>query len=280
LIAVEPMDKISEILDDIKLRLSSPFIFSFIISWCIWNWRIPLGLIWYDSTELEQHGSLSVFEFIKTHARGHKAFLWPFLSALAYTLVFPWLNTVIKWYSDWVISMREKRSLELLGKTHIAIDIFNESREALEQEKQVLQQTIDNLKQDKNIIKELRLQLDQEANAHNELKAKLKKMRDVSSLNGHWMFTKAKQSYDLTIKDGRITFTGDQSGKVVQFSIAHYFYDDNEKIITFTKLAAGNSLLPNHLRIQGDRLEGQEGLEQVRYRRIQILPSVKALEHT
>jgi hypothetical protein len=100
------MDKISEILDDIKLRLTSPFLLSFFISWCLWNWKITLGLLWYDSTALEQHGWSSVWEFVKTSGSGFKLFWGPFISAVVYTTAFPWVNTAITWYNSWIIAKR------------------------------------------------------------------------------------------------------------------------------------------------------------------------------
>lgn len=46
------MDKISEILNSVKERVSNPLIFSFLASWLVYNWKIPVALIWFDEKQI------------------------------------------------------------------------------------------------------------------------------------------------------------------------------------------------------------------------------------
>ena len=83
------MEKISEVWGNIKDRLTNPLLFSFFCSWLIFNWEIPVSLIWYDSEQIKVSGHNSIFQFIHCKLNKEHSFLYPILFAIFYTLLIP-----------------------------------------------------------------------------------------------------------------------------------------------------------------------------------------------
>src|SRR5688572_6784055 len=220
------MDYISEILNDIKKRLTSPFLFSYIIITCIYNWKVTLGLIWYDSKELEEHGWQSVWDFVVSVARPP----WvPFGIALGYTFIFPWVNYLIRWYSDWTSKTGENVSFKLSGNTHISIDAFLEVKEKYETEKQRLQTIIDGLTKDKTDAERFRKELEDEQSKYKELFTKFNLMTTPLGMQGDWDVLKGGVTYRYKIDRNSISVSNLTEGKRIQqhSEIVHFFYDND-----------------------------------------------------
>jgi hypothetical protein len=94
------MDKLSEIWQNIKDRLSNPFISSFFLSWVLFKWREPIGLLMYNGEQIEREGYDSFFQFIERNVVGNEALIFPLIAAFVYTLTMPVLRQVIDLSSD------------------------------------------------------------------------------------------------------------------------------------------------------------------------------------
>ncbi len=99
------LDKISDFFKDIKERLSNPFLSSFIIAWSIFNWRIVVGLVFYKQSELHVDGYHSYIDLIIRNTNLLFNLFFPVISALTYTLIFPffrnWILIAGAWYKTW-----------------------------------------------------------------------------------------------------------------------------------------------------------------------------------
>ncbi len=82
------------IFDDIKERVANPFISSFMISWIFWNWRIFIGLIFLQRSDLPS--GLTWIDFVSSELDFYRSLLWPIVSALAYCGLFPLISLGIK----------------------------------------------------------------------------------------------------------------------------------------------------------------------------------------
>jgi hypothetical protein len=72
------MDKdsvVGEVYKEFKERMSSPLIFSFLISWCVINWKIIIGLIFYDMTDLHRDHYCSYIHLIANNLKPSSAFV-------------------------------------------------------------------------------------------------------------------------------------------------------------------------------------------------------------
>ncbi|MGY3958986.1 hypothetical protein [Aeromonas popoffii] len=96
-----------------KTRISDPIIGSFLISWCIFNWK-PLALLFfgngkaYERIEIfYQHYSESDF------LQEWTIFIWPFSFTFFYLLVFPWLSLCVKSIQSKATKLQHKQAVEL-----------------------------------------------------------------------------------------------------------------------------------------------------------------------
>lgn len=102
---MEP-SKLSEILDDLKNRFASRFIFSFIIAWLLFNWKITIALFWYDKTQIEAEGCKSIFEFISNQLEITSNSCEVLCAALIYTFGLPISKGLINIYDALILTFR------------------------------------------------------------------------------------------------------------------------------------------------------------------------------
>ncbi|WP_333600827.1 hypothetical protein [Flavobacterium sp.] len=119
------MEKVSEILNSIKERLSNPLIFSFIVSWLVYNWEITIALLWYDKTQFKAEGFKSVFEFVQ-HQLDTKCWSmkWPILLAVIYTFGMPYFKEFVDLMNKKAILFGKKWKTKLL-KDDLLLQISN-----------------------------------------------------------------------------------------------------------------------------------------------------------
>lgn len=100
------MDKISDFFKEFKYRITNPLFFSFITSWLLINWRIPIGILGYKSSELKVDGYVSYIDLISKNASAWRYFILPLMYALGYTFMFP----ILRMYIGAFLSYFKKRS--------------------------------------------------------------------------------------------------------------------------------------------------------------------------
>jgi hypothetical protein len=83
------MDKVSDFFKELKERVSNPLILSFIISWLIWNWKIPIALLFYKPIDLRADHYDSFIDLIKKNNVNGYHFWCAVLFAICYTLLYP-----------------------------------------------------------------------------------------------------------------------------------------------------------------------------------------------
>lgn len=119
-------EKIKDVYENIKERLSNPLIFSFIVSWLICNWKITVALIRYDKSQIKAEDCKSIFEFIQLKIDNRwDSFYFPLILAFAYTLGFPYLRQGIRILNNKAIKWGDKNEakfvLEGMTKEHIEL---------------------------------------------------------------------------------------------------------------------------------------------------------------
>jgi len=88
--------EIKEIWTEFKDRITSPFFGSFVISWLIWNWQIPVVLLFYKLEDLVE-AKTTYIDFILRHQSFWFMIFFPAAFAFSYTFGYPhfkrWINT-------------------------------------------------------------------------------------------------------------------------------------------------------------------------------------------
>ncbi len=121
-------EKVKDVYENIKDRLSNPLIFSFVFSWLIYNWEITIALLWYDKTQFQAEGCKSIFEFIqdKINTKCWSTAL-PLVFAFLYTFGFPYLKQGIRIFNQIALKWGDKNEVKYVkdGLTAEKIDLQN-----------------------------------------------------------------------------------------------------------------------------------------------------------
>lgn len=97
---IKTMDKsiLTDTLDTIKERLSSPVFGTFFISFLLYNWEIPVGLF-LPIDQLKSMCYNNYFDLIESHTKIQN-FFWPLFFTIFYAFGFPWIKNLISALND------------------------------------------------------------------------------------------------------------------------------------------------------------------------------------
>ncbi|RQP18585.1 MAG: hypothetical protein EAS52_05055 [Parapedobacter sp.] len=115
----------NDILKQINLRLSSPFVFSFCVAWVFINWRIVIGLFWYSGETISLFGYKSHYCLIHSNISFCRNLLFPVLSAIGYMAVVPGVNFVNAIYTTWVKKWQSRNVLKMAGNAYITYSKYS-----------------------------------------------------------------------------------------------------------------------------------------------------------
>jgi hypothetical protein len=140
-------NKLKDVFSNVKDRLSNPLIFSFIISWLIYNWEITVALLWYDKFQIQAEGCKSIFEFIQNKLDNKFwSTILPLIVALIYTLGFPYLKGLINILNKIALNFTKKNEMKYVKEVTI---------EKIKQLEKELEEVKNQNFQDKNFINQL-----------------------------------------------------------------------------------------------------------------------------
>lgn len=205
------MDKISEILNSVKERVSNPLIFSFLVSWLVYNWKIPVALIWFDEKQISANGCKSIFDFIEDEWNRNGYFWIPLFIALGYTFLFPLIKGSIKLFNTLISKLIDEREIKILEDGKVSMDKYlflrNDYKTKIKELENIISEE-SNLKIDNQRLSELNKNLEKEKN---EIYTKASESSNNSFLNGIWIIAnksdcKAKTGIDaekFRFDDGR-----------------------------------------------------------------------------
>jgi hypothetical protein len=90
--------EIKEVWTEFKDRITSPLFGSFVLSWLICNWRIPVVLIFYKHSELIATKTTYI-DVIVRYTDRYISFLIPAAFSLGYTFIYPFIKRWINVYT-------------------------------------------------------------------------------------------------------------------------------------------------------------------------------------
>lgn len=206
------MDK--DFFKDIKDRLSNPFFISFIISWLIYNWPIMISIFLYKRSDLEKDHYASFFDLINSRQSTCRMIIYPFVSAVAYCVLFPWIKAAIEWIQARATSWGDSEVLKATKAGWMPFQSYIDMRNTMQQSIDSLQEL--NLsqgvtKEENNKLSAEKIELenkillkDAEIIKSNELLLTLQKVADLASLAGKWDVTEVSQTGVVTEKEWHI----------------------------------------------------------------------------
>jgi hypothetical protein len=232
-------EKISDLFNDVKDKLSSPFISSFIIAWCLWNWRFALAVLLYKQENLPLDGYVSYIDVFNKTTDMFTKYIFPSLAALLYTFVYPAFKNLVLWSQAAYKKAGMKKVLEVSDTAHVTVSRYVKLRDQYQQSIKDFANSISQDRDIANLNDELREQVTrykEESNANYEEIEKLRSWHSVSFLDGEWTLHIIKNESstpvdkDLEpIKVGRPQQIQIQNG-VIDYDETAYEFDNYEKL--------------------------------------------------
>lgn len=276
------MDKISDFFYDLRDRVTNPLFVSFIIAWLVYNWQIPIGLIFYKGSELATDGYKSYIELISKNLEMGRSLWVPLKCSLLYTFVFPPIRLVIMAFLTWIktISITWNLKIRSAGKVPAA-KYFKVLRDNEEKQKYlsdlILKEDVilrDNattkaqLEEEKSNVSKAQ---DEKVLLQNKLNVILN-MANTDWLNGDWNIKrhiKSKQNGAIIIDVQRIYINnGDffEYDKLLQqkkreSTIKNYFFNDMTKEVFFINKSVAGEITSTHRLSYSDSINELTGFE-------------------
>ncbi len=223
-------DNISDFFKDLKDRVSSPFFSSFIISWLLFNWKVPIALIFYNAEDLKADGYNSFIQLLKGEVVPPQSFWLPLGSAFLYCLVFPALRNGIiaaqSWYKSWGSELELKYT-----KGVVSISKYLILRQNLEKRTETLEKVLSletKTQEDFENLRSEKLQLQGNVTRLQKEIADWKK--DTSMLNGDWRISGVdynnnvpnKNPNEIIIQNNSVFTEGNRTQSIADIENFHF----------------------------------------------------------
>lgn len=241
------MEKVKDILSNIRERFSNPLLFSFLCSWLVINWKISVGLLWYDPTQLEKHGYVSFFDLIEHNLNTNDSIYKPLIFAIAYTILAPVLKVFIKAFYSWTSKWGETWNLRIIDGGKISISKFLKLREEyhnnISQLEKVIEGESEYVEQNEELsrkLNDMQIELNRSKKEYIDLEERIREFNDVQFLDGIWINTYeihqgSKGTEEVAINNGRYSIVTKFDVHEQKFDIRDFWYDKKRKKIFFVK---------------------------------------------
>jgi hypothetical protein len=123
-------ESLSDMLKNVKDRFTNPFFFSYIISWLLINWRVSIGLLWYDLKQINALKYPTIFDFVKGEVVSNTE---PIYWAIGYTILLPIFRNLNSLLHTWVNSLGNKASFKVTKESPVSVEMYMRLRENLKQ---------------------------------------------------------------------------------------------------------------------------------------------------
>lgn len=241
------MEKITEILNNVKERLSNPLLFSFACSWLIINWQIPVALLWFNTKQLEIEGYSTIFKFISSKLNYTTSILHPLLFALIYTFMIPVIRNLIQAFYSWTTKWGENWILKISQNSKVNMAKYLKLRIEYEQRNRILEDIIikeTELSEKYNLTKtellETKSKLDEALEKLSKSDSFIHSCNDISILTGAWETTykvenKFEFNEDILIKNADYSIISTLGHVFPKYVIRDLFYNERDKSVFFVK---------------------------------------------
>ncbi len=239
------METVKDFFKQINIRISNPLIFSFIISWLVWNWKIVIVLIFYNEKFLNQDGYKSYLDFITKNTDKCYSFWCPIFFAVGYTFAFPFVSTGVKAFQTWIDKRSNDWNLSILKSGKIGIEKYMSLRESLDVRRDFIEKIIEKegsnlvlLEEANDKINSLEHQLNENKLEHQREIKNYQQQRGILNtelLQGKWkmqtfMNNTVQNEYIVEVKDNYYyIIQNNKPQKVAMIEHYKYIIDSNNR---------------------------------------------------
>lgn len=242
------MERLTDILNNIKDRVSNPLIFSFMVSWTAINWKIVVSLLWYDNLQIKNAGYDTIYSFIEANLNPSDGFWNPLVLACTYTFGFPLVKIVVRGFYTLTAKWGNNLNLILSKEGKVGIESYLKLRDNYDKRTKVLEEVIASESVTRGEFETLKtelLKIQSESidikNRENELRNSIMLQNDYKILNGYWVIKYTDESgafngeQEIFIDNGHYSYIKSFGEKEEMFYISNFSYDSVNKRVFFVK---------------------------------------------
>ena len=130
------MDTIKDFFSELKDRISNPLVSSFLLSWCLWNYEIPLSLIFYTHDQIKWDGYRSFYGLVNAKQDTCRMIVWPLIIAIIYTAGFPFVKAGVRILNSWLTSWTDTDILKRTKHHVVPVELHMEVVNSLDELKE------------------------------------------------------------------------------------------------------------------------------------------------
>jgi len=157
---------LNDLKSNIKLRLGNKLIFSYLITWCIWNWKFLLFIIFSGKSVEEKLSTYSVY------LSNWDPFI-PLIGVAFYYLVLDWLEGCFLFVSKGGVNFRLQRYIEIEAlKIEAEVEIAQERIDIINEFAKTNTEDLDQ-------AVEIREKLQKLEESNNELQERMKRVKTI-----------------------------------------------------------------------------------------------------
>jgi len=242
------LEHLNNLFKNLRERLSSPLIFSFILAWLIINWKITIGLVIYKMPELKADGYHSYMDMVNHNINTLNVIVIPLLIALGYVFIYPLIRNAVTAFQTWTTSWGTNWELKVSRASHVPIEKYIELKKHTDGEIETL---ADIIKQQNGALTEndrQKAEIEKLIEERNEVRRDLetwKSVTDSKVLHGDW-----EQSFSpgsdqkaivnrITFSPGTLEVHGSREDK---WSILNFYNAPDARQLTFVAERTSNQV--------------------------------------
>lgn len=242
------MNKVEEIYENIKERLTSPLIFSYVVAWIVINWKVVVALVWWDPKQFADGNIRTIFDFIEVNTTWKNSVEMPLRYAIIYTVGYPLIKVLISGWQTFLGTLEEKLNLRINRGHKVPLSRYLALRDEqiilnqrlvqiVEEDSENRQKVIDAKESKANAERELQdaNRKISDANKRTELvSAKLNAIQDPKPFEGFWIVMQpglAKRIGVLQIQSKNIFWITKDKPAIPVGTISTFLCDTREQAI-------------------------------------------------
>lgn len=245
------VDKVYDFMKEMRFRLSSPFFSSFIISWLVINWRVPVGLLFYKQSDLTADGYDSYFDLIEKNFHLGTSIIVPLISASVYSFGYPWLRNKIMNANTYFNTKGIEKNLKISKDGKVPFTMLLDMAKKYKEAVQAIETNIENEAENKERYDKLLIDYQKLMTDSNDVANERniwEQTNDPIFLLGSWSLRIAslEKTYDISITRENFIYRHD----------APFDYTKNSVIIHFSNNVKRNDLyiFLSTTTLKGDRV--------------------------
>jgi hypothetical protein len=205
------MSEFKDFLDQLKVRLTNPLIFSFLISWMVIHWEIILGAFYLSPQDLDAFGCANFLDFVRAKIDWFNGLWEPFFYAVLYTILSPLMRIGVQYLNTSLNKWGNNHIRKVAKEGFIQYELYDLLLEEVKGQRSRFEEIVKlnnelNFENEKFKEKIINLQNDIQSFIveTKDLNTKLKLVFDNSIIIGKWKKTISKKGEDNSIKYIRI----------------------------------------------------------------------------